>query len=65
MGVVFFAGVKITMPTHQKFASAIFLFSAKSKGSTAPFAAHALLAFFASYHWKLPCDPPGFLRKFS
>ena len=42
---LFFAGVKIAMPTHQKFASAIFLFSAKSKGSTAPFAAHALLAF--------------------
>ena len=41
----FFAGVKITMPTHQKFASAIFLFSAKSKGSTAPFAAHALFPF--------------------
>ena len=42
---LFFAEVKIAMPTHQKFASAIFLFSAKSKGSTAPFAAHALLAF--------------------
>ena len=42
---LFFAEVKIAIPTHQKFASAIFLFSAKSKGSTAPFAAHALLAF--------------------
>ena len=56
---LFFAGVKIAMPTHQIFASAIFLFSAKSKGSTAPFAAHALLAFLGAISLEITLRSAG------